>query len=126
MATSETTNLQLVKYGAGTDNFIRTDYNGNLDKIDAYAGTTNTAIANVLSNAVKVVNSVSTVAAGSSENISYPTGFTIDNCYIIGVYYTTSSTRQYKNVTASLGNSYISVTNNDTNARQIYVVLIKP
>ena len=45
MATSETTNLQLVKYGAGTDNFIRTDYNGNLDKIDTFAGNTNEAIA---------------------------------------------------------------------------------
>ena len=47
MATSETTNLQLVKYGAGTDNFIRTDYNGNLDKIDTFAGTTNQAITNL-------------------------------------------------------------------------------
>ena len=47
MATSETTNLQLVKYGAGTDNFIRTDYNGNLDKIDTFAGNTNEAIANM-------------------------------------------------------------------------------
>lgn len=47
MATSETTNLQLVKYGAGTDNFIRTDYNGNLDKIDTFAGNTNEAIANL-------------------------------------------------------------------------------
>ena len=47
MATSETTNLQLVKYGAGTDNFIRTDYNGNLDKIDTFAGNTNEAIDNL-------------------------------------------------------------------------------
>ena len=47
MATSETTNLQLVKYGAGTDNFIRTDYNGNLDKIDTFAGNTNEAIGNL-------------------------------------------------------------------------------
>lgn len=47
MATSETTNLQLVKYGAGTDNFIRTDYNGNLDKIDEFAGDTSQAIAEV-------------------------------------------------------------------------------
>ena len=47
MATSETTNLQLVKYGAGTDNFIRTDYNGNLDKIDTFAGNTNEAIASL-------------------------------------------------------------------------------
>lgn len=50
MATSETTNLQLVKYGAGTDNFIRTDYNGNLDKIDTFAGNTNEAIASLNSN----------------------------------------------------------------------------
>lgn len=49
MATSETTNLQLVKYGAGTDNFIRTDYNGNLDKIDTFAGNTNQAIGNLAS-----------------------------------------------------------------------------
>lgn len=47
MATSETTNLQLVKYGAGTDNFIRTDYNSNLDKIDTFAGNTNEAIGNL-------------------------------------------------------------------------------
>ena len=50
MATSETTNLQLVKYGAGTDNFIRTDYNGNLDKIDTFAGNTNEAIAELMKN----------------------------------------------------------------------------
>lgn len=47
MAKQTTTNLSLTKYSAGTDNFIRTDYNGNMDKIDQYAGTTNTAIADL-------------------------------------------------------------------------------
>ena len=56
MATSETTNLQLVKYGAGTDNFVRTDYNGNLDKIDTFAGNTNEAITNINSNLAKKLN----------------------------------------------------------------------
>lgn len=63
MATSETTNLQLVKYGAGTDNFIRTDYNGNLDKIDTFAGDTNQAIANKLDTA-NVYNGLDKSASG--------------------------------------------------------------
>lgn len=60
MATSETTNLQLVKYGAGTDNFIRTDYNGNLDKIDTFAGNTNQAIANVRTYRIRASFTVTT------------------------------------------------------------------
>lgn len=67
MATSETTNLQLVKYGAGTDNFIRTDYNGNLDKIDTFAGNTNEAIANLIKKTSVSIWSSESINAGSQK-----------------------------------------------------------
>ena len=44
MASSQTQNLQLIEYGAGSDNFLRTDYNGNLTKIDEFAGKTNDSL----------------------------------------------------------------------------------
>ena len=70
MATSQTTNLQLTKYGAGTDNLLRSDYNGNLDKIDTFAGNTNQAIANINNalagkvNTSDIANNLTTTSAG--------------------------------------------------------------
>lgn len=78
-----------------------------------------------LKSDIATVSSSSTVAAGSSENVSYPTGFTRDTCVVIAVYYTTSSTRQFQNVAASLGSSNISLINNDSTARSITCVLQK-
>lgn len=74
---------------------------------------------------IATVSSSSTVAAGSSENVSYPTGFTRDNCVVISVYYTTTSTRQFQNVVASLGSGNITLINNDSTARSITCVLQK-
>jgi hypothetical protein len=79
MATSETTNLQLVKYGAGTDNFIRTDYNGNLDKIDTFAGNTNQAITTLNTHigdltSLTTTAKTSAVAAINEVNSKLPSG----------------------------------------------------
>lgn len=106
MATSETTNLQLVKYGAGTDNFIRTDYNGNLDKIDTFAGNTNEAIGTLSNlktptktNLVSAINETFRVkeietASATSWTITVPVGIqahllaiTSANGTIWGLYY---------------------------------------
>lgn len=82
MATSETTNLQLVKYGAGTDNFIRTDYNGNLDKIDTFAGNTNQAIA-TLSDQIgtlrikDITNATRTTASSTSSTTNIDQLYTV-------------------------------------------------
>lgn len=116
MATSETTNLQLVKYGAGTDNFIRTDYNGNLDKIDTFAGNTNEAIATLNSNSLHFIETVSTIsdcnsltsgcgytgtsASNSPENYSYVIALNFNgDVFQIALGVTTSNTfiRRYTN-----------------------------
>lgn len=70
MATSETTNLQLVKYGAGTDNFIRTDYNGNLDKIDTFAGNTNEAITTLNDNITPLSSTVDATSYTSHVTVA--------------------------------------------------------
>jgi outer membrane murein-binding lipoprotein Lpp len=94
MATSETTNLQLVKYGAGTDNFIRTDYNGNLDKIDTFAGNTNEAIANLESD----VNTTRRDISGADE-IKDCNNAEIGKCYNV---YGSASHTPFTNVVAVL------------------------
>lgn len=118
MATSQTTNLNLIKYGAGTDNFIRTDYNGNMDKIDAYAGTTNQAITNINNTlipysedpAASDMNSI-TSKAGVPYTGRWAGGSTSNAPinYNQGVYYGFKSSANYETQFAidNSGNAYI-------------------
>ena len=60
MASSQTQNLQLIEYGAGSDNFLRTDYNGNLTKIDNFAGQTNDSLSAVQNGLAYIVGNTNT------------------------------------------------------------------
>ena len=108
MATSETTNLQLVKYGAGTDNFIRTDYNGNLDKIDTFAGNTNEAIANLNNQIATLTNGSHTCWATLSQNAYQGTYF----AQICGNFKGKTITKDV--ITALSGSSSYNITNDTT------------
>ena len=108
MATSETTNLQLVKYGAGTDNFIRTDYNGNLDKIDTFAGNTNQAIANLNNQIATLTNGSHTFWATLSQNAYQGTYF----AQICGNFKGKTITKDV--ITALSGSSSYNITNDTT------------
>ena len=108
MATSETTNLQLVKSGAGTDNFIRTDYNGNLDKIDTFAGNTNQAIANLNNQIATLTNGSHTFWATLSQNAYQGTYF----AQICGNFKGKTITKDV--ITALSGSSSYNITNDTT------------
>lgn len=81
---ANTTNLNLVK-PAGTDHALVSDINGNMDLIDAFAGSTNTAIANIkghddlgsISSLSDLVSALNTKISSMDVSTSLPIRF---NC----------------------------------------------
>jgi len=108
---ANTTNLNLVK-PAGTDHALVSDINGNMDLIDAFAGSTNTAIANKLDpniSASTTNKDLLTLAPGAyrfgSSCSNKPTN---GNGYIT-IYERDSSTARQATVIMDSGEVYVNV-----------------
>jgi len=63
MASSQTPNLGLVEYGDRLDSLLRNDYNGNLTKIDNFAGQTDDSISAVQNGLAYIVGNTNTTGS---------------------------------------------------------------